>query len=180
MQASWEPSSNCWAGGMAACTSWYTQSKWALLLNDWRNLHNLVWFRYLMWLTLFFSLSLTYRYALNSVQKGQFEVQNLIKIINNHKNTMHCFQTFSLFCENYSKLIPLNFILAFYVAQVVSRWWSQWNVSERYWDLLYFKSVLLLGNTMARWGGFWDECVLSRQWQLQQTYQKNCGQVWVW
>ena len=140
MQASWEPSSNCWAGGMAACTSWSTQSKWVLLLlNHWRNLHNLVWFRYLMWLTLFFSLSLTYRYALNSVQKGQFEVQNLIKIINNHKNTMHCFQTFSLFCENYSKLIPLNFILAFYVAQVVSRWWSQWNVSEIYWGLLYIK-----------------------------------------
>ena len=35
----------------------------------------------------------------------------------------------SVFCKKYSDLIPINFILAFFVAQVVNRWWSQWNVS---------------------------------------------------
>ena len=38
------------------------------------------------------------------------------------------FEELALFCVKYSDLIPLNFILAFYVAQVVTRWWSQWNV----------------------------------------------------
>ena len=33
-----------------------------------------------------------------------------------------------MYCKEYAPKIPLNFILAFYVAQVVTRWWSQWNV----------------------------------------------------
>ena len=32
-----------------------------------------------------------------------------------------------MFCENHSSLIPLTFVLAFYVSHVVSRWWAQWN-----------------------------------------------------
>ncbi len=31
------------------------------------------------------------------------------------------------FCEQHSSLIPLTFVLAFYVSHVVSRWWAQWN-----------------------------------------------------
>jgi hypothetical protein len=33
-----------------------------------------------------------------------------------------------MFCEQHSSLIPLTFVLAFYVNHVVSRWWAQWNV----------------------------------------------------
>lgn len=32
-----------------------------------------------------------------------------------------------MFCEHHSSLIPLTFVLAFYVSHVVSRWWAQWN-----------------------------------------------------
>lgn len=32
-----------------------------------------------------------------------------------------------MFCEQHSNLIPLTFVLAFYVSVVVSRWWDQWN-----------------------------------------------------
>ena len=42
------------------------------------------------------------------------------------------------FCEDYSSLIPLTFVLAFYVSHVVSRWWAQWNAIP--WpDSLAFK-----------------------------------------
>ena len=30
-----------------------------------------------------------------------------------------------MFCEDYSSLIPLTFVLAFYVSHVVSRYWDQ-------------------------------------------------------
>ena len=40
------------------------------------------------------------------------------------------FQEVCVYCHKYSAMIPLNFILAFYVAQVVSRWWAQWSVSR--------------------------------------------------
>ena len=33
-----------------------------------------------------------------------------------------------MFCEQHSNLIPLTFVLAFYVSSVVSRWWDQWNL----------------------------------------------------
>ena len=65
--------------------------------------------RYIAWLLIYFSISLVYRMALSVEQRVKFE-------------------ELALFCVKYSDLIPLNFILAFYVAQVVTRWWSQWNV----------------------------------------------------
>lgn len=37
------------------------------------------------------------------------------------------FEEVSRFCEDHSPLIPLTFVLAFYVSHVVSRWWAQWN-----------------------------------------------------
>ena len=62
-------------------------------------------------------LSLIYRVLLSSEQRVKFEA-------------------LALFCVKYSDLIPLNFILAFYVAQVVTRWWEQWNVRQNklYYD----------------------------------------------
>ena len=37
------------------------------------------------------------------------------------------FEKAAMFCESNSTLIPLTFVLAFYVSHVVSRWWAQWN-----------------------------------------------------
>ena len=31
-----------------------------------------------------------------------------------------------MFCDRHSSLIPISFVLAFYVSHVVSRWWAQW------------------------------------------------------
>ena len=65
-------------------------------------------------------------------------------------------------------MIPLNLILAFYVAQVVSRWWAQWNVSTN--DVIsWSSSIHPVGNTVARRGGFPDERLLSRGGGEQQA-----------
>lgn len=37
------------------------------------------------------------------------------------------FEEAAVFCDAYGTLIPLSFVLAFYVSTVVSRWWDQWS-----------------------------------------------------
>ncbi|XP_023326824.1 bestrophin-4 isoform X4 [Eurytemora carolleeae] len=37
------------------------------------------------------------------------------------------FEVFCVYCSKGIQRIPLSFILGFYVSQVVSRWWDQWN-----------------------------------------------------
>ena len=81
--------------------------------------------RYILWLIIYFGVSLLYRYALNANQQKMFEERTISKGI----SSIILFQTFVMHCKEYAPMIPLNFILAFYVAQVVTRWWSQWNVS---------------------------------------------------
>ena len=40
---------------------------------------------------------------------------------------MRSFEQVSLYCEEHSSLLPLSFVLSFYVSAVVTRWWAQWN-----------------------------------------------------
>ena len=92
-------------------------------------------FRYFIWLTIYMILSILYRFAFNDSQRSGFEV--VLKELCRLKNSdIPYLQAFANFCITWSKLIPLNFILAFYVAQVVTRWWSQWNVRSK--SKLYF------------------------------------------
>lgn len=37
------------------------------------------------------------------------------------------FESLSEYCEKYSDLIPLSFVLGFYVTIVMTRWWDQYN-----------------------------------------------------
>jgi len=37
------------------------------------------------------------------------------------------FEAVSEYCEKYSDLIPLSFVLGFYVSIVMTRWWDQYN-----------------------------------------------------
>ncbi len=48
------------------------------------------------------------------------------------------FEQLSRFFDDYSSLIPLTFVLAFYVSHVISRWWDQWN-SIPWPDAIAFK-----------------------------------------
>ena len=71
-------------------------------------MYKLVWSEYLIYLSLYYAISVVYRHGMSEDQMKDFE-------------------QVSIFCEEHSSLIPLTFVLAFYVSHVVSRWWAQWN-----------------------------------------------------
>lgn len=79
------------------------------LLLRWRgSIYKLVWPDLAAFLTLYYSLSFTYRFALQPDQKKVFE-------------------SISEYCDTYSNFIPLSFVLGFYISIIMQRWWSQYT-----------------------------------------------------
>lgn len=79
------------------------------LLIRWRgSIYKLVWLDLSCFLLLYYVLNITYRLALNDDQKKTFE-----EIVR--------------YCATYSNLIPLSFVLGFYVTIVMTRWWNQYT-----------------------------------------------------
>nr|XP_045611052.1 bestrophin homolog 17-like isoform X1 [Procambarus clarkii]XP_045611055.1 bestrophin homolog 17-like isoform X1 [Procambarus clarkii]XP_045611056.1 bestrophin homolog 17-like isoform X1 [Procambarus clarkii] len=80
---------------------------WKLLFRWKGSIYKLVWPELLVYSIAFYLFSFTYRFALSEDQKRLFE-----KV--------------SVFCQYFSDLIPLSFVLGFYVSIVVQRWWEQY------------------------------------------------------
>ncbi|ODM95962.1 Bestrophin-2, partial [Orchesella cincta] len=79
------------------------------LLFRWRgSIYKLVWPDLFLFLGTYFSLSILYRFFLNVDQKLVFA-----QIVR--------------YCEKYGNLIPVSFVLGFYVSIVVGRWWDQYK-----------------------------------------------------
>uniref|UniRef100_A0A8D8TBC3 Bestrophin homolog n=1 Tax=Cacopsylla melanoneura TaxID=428564 RepID=A0A8D8TBC3_9HEMI len=79
------------------------------LLARWKgSIYKLVWPDLMAYLTLYYALNLTYRYQLNPDQKKIFE--SIVE-----------------YCDTYSNLIPLSFVLGFYISIIMTRWWDQYN-----------------------------------------------------
>ncbi|MFT7806967.1 bestrophin-2-like [Arapaima gigas] len=79
------------------------------LLLRWRgSIYKLLYRELLIFTGLYFSLSIIYRFLLNDGQKRLFE-------------------KLALYCNRYAELIPVSFVLGFYVTLVVSRWWGQFE-----------------------------------------------------
>uniref|UniRef100_A0A1B6MIT8 Bestrophin homolog n=1 Tax=Graphocephala atropunctata TaxID=36148 RepID=A0A1B6MIT8_9HEMI len=78
------------------------------LLVRWKgSIYKLVWPDLIAFLTIYYSLSVLYRYVLDPDQRKVFE-----KV--------------SEYCETYSNLIPLSFVLGFYISVIMTRWWNQY------------------------------------------------------
>ncbi|KAK3891744.1 hypothetical protein Pcinc_004388 [Petrolisthes cinctipes] len=78
------------------------------LLAKWKgSVYKLVWRDVLVYLLLYYLFSFIYRFALDDVQKRVFE-----KV--------------SLHCSHFRTLIPISFVLGFYVSLIVSRWWGMY------------------------------------------------------
>ncbi|XP_023420132.1 bestrophin-2 [Cavia porcellus] len=78
------------------------------LLLLWRgSIYKLLWRELLTFLGLYMVLSATYRSVLAEEQKRYFE-----KLV--------------IYCDQYASLIPVSFVLGFYVTLVVHRWWNQY------------------------------------------------------
>ncbi|XP_053956390.1 bestrophin-4-like [Anastrepha ludens] len=78
------------------------------LLRRWRgSIYKLIWRDLLAFLTIYYTLSLIYLFLLNDTGQKTFE------------NLVH-------YCNSYGSLIPLSFVLGFYVTVVMQRWWDQY------------------------------------------------------
>jgi len=79
------------------------------LLFLWRgSLFKQVWPDFLVFFGIYFSFSAVYRFILTEYEDAKVG-----------------YELFCVYCEKFSKVIPISFLLGFYVTQVVSRWWSQ-------------------------------------------------------
>ncbi|KAK4886208.1 hypothetical protein RN001_002479 [Aquatica leii] len=97
------------------------------LLRRWRgSIYKLVWLDLLLYLVCYYSLNLIYRLLLN-------EEQQLI------------FESIVDYCKEYSTLIPLSFVLGFYVNVVMTRWWNQYISIPRPDSLAVFVSSTVHG-----------------------------------
>ncbi|XP_078270914.1 bestrophin-4-like [Rhinoraja longicauda] len=79
------------------------------LLLQWKgSIYKLLYKEFLIFMLLYLTLSCIYRFMLNESQKRFFEKM-------------------AINCNNYADLIPMSFVLGFYVSLVVSRWWNQYQ-----------------------------------------------------
>ncbi|XP_068201949.1 bestrophin-3-like [Palaemon carinicauda] len=76
------------------------------LLLRWRgSVYKMVWQDMLVFMVLYYLITIIYRFALPEENKRDFEMV-----------VVHC--------AKFRNLIPVSFVLGFFVSQVVSRWWS--------------------------------------------------------
>ncbi|KOC66844.1 Bestrophin-2 [Habropoda laboriosa] len=94
----------------------------------WRaSIYKLVWLDLALFLFIYYSLSSIYRLILNEDQKKIFEAV-------------------VAYCNEYSDLIPLSFVLGFYVSIVMTRWWNQYMVIPWPDSIAVFVSATIHGN----------------------------------
>ncbi|XP_037307716.2 bestrophin-2 [Pungitius pungitius] len=79
------------------------------LLLRWKgSIYKLLYRELIIFTLLYYFFSIVYRFVMNNDQKRLFE-------------------KLSIYCDRYAELIPVSFVLGFYVTLVVSRWWGQFE-----------------------------------------------------
>ncbi|XP_047522702.1 bestrophin-4 isoform X3 [Pieris napi] len=95
-----------YTGDVATCRGFGTFLK---VLNRWRgSIYKLIWLDLLVFLLLYYFLNLIYRLLLDEESKRMFE-----GVVN--------------YCSFHGNVIPLSFVLGFYVTVVMNRWWNQYT-----------------------------------------------------
>ncbi|XP_064458230.1 bestrophin-4-like [Ornithodoros turicata] len=99
---------------------------WRLLLR-WRgSIYKLVWPDLAVYLVAYYGLSIIYRFVLDNEKKLFFE-------------------HICVYCGNFADLIPVSFVLGFYVSVVVKRWWDSFSSIPWPDSLAFFVSAFLHG-----------------------------------
>lgn len=120
------------------------------LLARWKgSIYKLIYKESLVYLAIYYALSLTYKFGLSETQKPHFE-----RLV--------------IFCDRSAQLIPLTFILGFYVSQVMNRWWHV------YLSIAWPDKVLELVSSQVR--GSSDEARMTRRTISRYL---NCSQLLV-
>lgn len=105
-----------------------TSGGFTRLLLMWRgSLYKLIYRELLLFLLLFGILSALYRHVLTAAQKREFE-----HIV--------------IYCDTLIKLIPLSFVLGFYVSYVAQRWWKQYTAIPWPDKVMHLVALYVTGN----------------------------------
>lgn len=95
------------------------------LLTIWRgSVYKLMYKEILIFSSMYAAISVTYRVGLNEKQR-------------------HMFERLVIHCSSYTNLIPISFVLGFYVSIVVARWWQQF-INVPWPDRTLFMTVTYL------------------------------------
>ncbi|XP_017556702.1 LOW QUALITY PROTEIN: bestrophin-1 [Pygocentrus nattereri] len=79
------------------------------LLLRWKgSIYKLLYRELFIFTVLYYAISILYRFLLDDGQRRLFE-------------------KLAIYCDQYAQLIPVSFVLGFYVTLVVSRWWGQFE-----------------------------------------------------
>ncbi|XP_014864400.1 PREDICTED: bestrophin-2-like isoform X2 [Poecilia mexicana] len=79
------------------------------LLLAWKgSIYKVLYKEFLAFFAMYTATSVTYRFFLDDDQKRYFE-------------------KLAIYCNHYASLIPMSFVLGFYVTLVVNRWWNQYT-----------------------------------------------------
>ncbi|KAJ0033340.1 hypothetical protein NQD34_000447 [Periophthalmus magnuspinnatus] len=79
------------------------------LLLAWKgSIYKVLYKEFVAFFAMYTAISITYRFLLYDDQKRYFE-------------------KLAIYCNHYASLIPMSFVLGFYVTLVVNRWWSQYT-----------------------------------------------------
>ncbi|XP_042149284.1 bestrophin-4 [Ixodes scapularis] len=99
---------------------------WKLLFRWKGSIYKLVWPDLGVYLAAYYSLNFLYRFILSNERKLFFE---------------HV----CVYCGNFADLIPVSFVLGFYVSVVVKRWWDSFSSIPWPDSLAFFVSTFLQG-----------------------------------
>lgn len=80
---------------------------WKLLFRWKGSIYKLLWPNLLVYMLFYYIIFIVYRFVLDDLQKKKFEI-------------------IAKYCNDYSDLIPLSFVLGFYVNLVMQRWWNMY------------------------------------------------------
>ncbi|KAJ8913440.1 hypothetical protein NQ315_017184 [Exocentrus adspersus] len=99
----------------------------SFLLFRWRgSIYKLVWIDLVLFLLIYYSLNFIYRWLLDD--HGKLLFAQVVK-----------------YCYDYGNLIPLSFVLGFYVSVVMARWWNQYTTIPFPDSLAVFVSATVHG-----------------------------------
>ncbi|XP_012538019.1 bestrophin-4 isoform X2 [Monomorium pharaonis] len=105
-----------------------TSGGFTRLLFMWRgSLYKLIYRELLLFLLLFGILSALYRHVFTAAQKREFE-----QVV--------------IYCDSLIKLIPLSFVLGFYVSYVAQRWWKQYTAIPWPDKVMHLVALYITGN----------------------------------
>ncbi|XP_076349140.1 uncharacterized protein LOC143246392 isoform X1 [Tachypleus tridentatus] len=99
---------------------------WKLLFR-WRgSIYKLLWPELCLYLFVYYLINIIYRTSLNDSSKSYFE-----KIV--------------VYCATFSNLIPISFVLGFYVSLIIKRWWDSFSSIPWPDNMAFYVSAFIHG-----------------------------------